>query len=147
MEPDYTRITPLWSFTGHRVSDFCRVVSGHCVRDPVLSFNVCVYRGVLSRSTLSVSVPIQFTTLLVYIIQLEHGIYTYLRADCRWCKLGFRQPNGLAFLTSRCPCIVSKHSTTGSGRVRSRVKSHRVKLGHGSKFRPGSICELCVLQG
>jgi len=81
--------------TGHWVSDFGRVGSRVSVSDPmfdpVVSFNMCVYRGVVStfyRITPSRqtnirgfgSVPV--TALLVYLLQSVPVIFTYLRADC-----------------------------------------------------------------
>jgi len=58
------------------------------VFDPVLSFNMRVYRGIVSiqSNTISAngfdfgSVPV--TALLVYLFQLVPVIFTYLCADC-----------------------------------------------------------------
>ena len=89
------------------------------VFDPVLSFNMPVYRGVFfyrvtpSRQTNIRgfgfgSVPV--TAILVYLFQLVPVILTYLPAICP-CDV-------TTFLDS-----TSFRLLTGSGRVRSRVKN------------------------
>ena len=94
------------------------------VFDPVLSFNMRVYRGVVFcfyRVTPSGqtnicgfgfgSVPV--TALLAYLFQLMPVIFTYFRGDCPSDVTTF-----LDLTSFRLLCFVlTKHSTTGSGRV------------------------------
>jgi len=77
------------------------------VFDPVLSFNMRVYRGVVSTEYIS-AVSVRFSPQLYWLFQLVPVIFTYLRADCR--------------------CYV----TTGSGRVGSGQSSNGHYLGNGS---------------
>ena len=74
---------------GHRVSDFGWVGSGHG-SDPVLSFNMRVYRDV-------VSVPV--TALLAYLFHLVPVlIFYYSRADCP-CDVTFLDLTSFRLLT------------------------------------------------
>ena len=112
---------------GHRVSDFGRVRSGHgSVRqtryfDPVLSFNMRVYRDRVTPSRQANirgfgfgSVPV--TALLVYLFQLVPVIFTYLRADCPCDVTTFLDLTSLRLLLSRY-CFKTLNDRVGSCRV------------------------------
>jgi len=72
--------------SGSKVNDFGRAGSGHgsdLVFDPVLSFNMCVYRWqtyILSFG--SVLITDFHSTGSLTVFQLMPVIFTYLRADC-----------------------------------------------------------------
>ena len=118
--------------TCHRVSDFGRVGSvSDPVFDPVLSFNIGVYRGVV-------------TTSLVYLLQLVPVILTYYYVlICHWAVWISRQITSTRPLSRYCNmCFKTLNDRVGSGRVTwSTLKSHRVT---GQKSWPDSISALTV---
>ena len=94
------------------------------VFDPVLSFNMRIYRGVVSTeqhhlgkliSAVSVSVPV--TALLVYLFQLVPVIFTYLRAVCPCDVTTFLDLTSFRLLTRSGRGRVTGSKAIGSARV------------------------------